>query len=122
MQKRLHRYMILLLLGFFLLPGWTYACGTQSEKQCCKKETTAKTEKKACCKETHSSTENKGCQGKCGHANCTSAAVNSIVAIFSYFEFTTNVFDFTSEKQKFHHLKTAVLAGFSSVWLIPKIG
>ena len=47
--------LLIVMLGFFLTPTLTYACGKpaeKTEKSCCKKET-SKTEKKDCC-ESHS--------------------------------------------------------------------
>lgn len=122
MQKRFHFYILILILGAFLLPSVSYACESHSEKSCCKKERSAPSEKKKCCKESPSKKENKGCEGKCGHSNCTSASVNSIFAVFSGVEFNSSIADFSSEKQKFHNFKTFVLSGHSSIWLIPKIG
>jgi hypothetical protein len=122
MHKKFHIFFIMLLLGAFLLPSVTFACETTSEKACCKKEVPAKSEKKKCCKDSSSKKEDKGCNGKCGHSNCTSAAVHSVFAVFTDVEFNGNLFDFSSEKQNFYHTKTFISSGFSSLWLIPKIG
>lgn len=110
------------MLGLFLLPASTYACGTKSEKSCCKKEASSKTEKKDCCNNKSTKDKDKNCDGKCGHSNCTSSTVN--FSIISYFEieFNNNNFVFSFEKAKFHHSKTFISSGFYSIWLIPKIG
>lgn len=50
MKIQLHILIIILTLGFFLSPTLSYACGTKTEKSCCKKETTSKTEKKTVAK------------------------------------------------------------------------
>ena len=63
MKKRLHIIIIILTLGFFLLPTLSYACGTKSEKACCKNETSSKKEKKDCCNNKHSKDKDKGCGG-----------------------------------------------------------
>lgn len=109
------------MLGFFL-PTSTYACGTKTEKTCCKKETTSKTEKKDCCNGKHSKDKDNSCGGKCGHSNCTSStsANFSLISTFE-FDFNNTNFNFSSEKQKFYNSKTFISSGFSSVWLIPKI-
>lgn len=102
------------------MPVATHACGTTSEKSCCKTE---KSEKKDCCKSKDSKEkENKGCNGKCGHTNCTSTSAHSIVAVFNYVEITSPLAHFSAEKQNFYDSKTFISSGFSSVWLIPKIG
>ncbi|HFG0566974.1 hypothetical protein [Flavobacterium psychrophilum] len=122
MKKRLHIIIIILTLGFFLSPTLSYACGTKTEKSCCKKETTSKTEKKDCCKGKHSKDEDKSCGGKCGHSNCTSStSINFSLISFYEIEFKNNSFDFSAEKPKFHHSKTFISSGFTTVWLPPKI-
>jgi len=121
MNKKLHTYIIILTLGLFLLPSLTYACGTQSEKGCCKKETASTTEKKDCCDKSRSSDENDNCNGKCGHANCTSVTANYSSVVFNEFDFTHNTFDFSTIKQNFYNTTTFVSSGYTSIWLIPKI-
>ena len=111
----------MLMLGFFV-PTSTYACGTKTEKSCCKKETSHKTENKDCCNGKHTEDKNNSCGGKCGHSNCTtSPSVNSLISFYEI-EFKNNSFDFFSEKSKFYHSKTFISSGFYSIWLIPKIG
>ena len=122
MKKQLHILIIILTLGFFLSPTLSYACGTKTEKSCCKKEKTSKTEKKNCCKKKDSQDEDKSCGGKCGHSNCTSSTSIKFSIISSYeINFKNNSFDFSAEKPKFYHSKTFISSGFTSVWLPPKI-
>ncbi len=122
MNKRLHMLIIILTLGYFLLPTMSYACGTKSEKSCCKKEISSKTEKKDCCKNKQSKDQDNSCGGKCGHSNCTaSTSVNFSIISFYEIEFNNNNFDFSTEKQKFYHSETFISSGFTSVWLPPKI-
>jgi hypothetical protein len=110
------------MLGFFLLPALGYACGTKSEKSCCKKEISSKTEKKDCCKNKQSKEKDNNCGGKCGHSNCTSStSVNFSIISFYEIEFKNNNFDFSVEKSKFYHSETFISSGFTSVWLPPKI-
>ena len=121
MKKRLHIIIIILTLGFFLSPTLSYACGTKTEKACCKKETAKETKKKHCCNNKHSKDKDKGCGGKCGHSNCTTSIVNFSIISFNEIEFKNNSFDFSSEKSKFYHSETFISSGFTSVWLPPKI-
>ncbi len=118
MKKQLH--IIILIFGFFL-PTSTYACGTKTEKACCKKETLSKTEKKDCCNDKHSKNKENSCGGKCGHSNCTSSTVNFSIISFYEIEFKNNNFDFSVEKSKSYHSETFISSGFTSVWLPPKI-
>lgn len=123
MKKRLHIIIIILTLGFFMLPTLSYACGTKTEKSCCKKETTSKTEKKDCCNGKQSKDKDNSCEGKCGHSNCTSSSTVNFSIISTYeINFKNNSFDFSEEKSKFYHSKTFITSGFYSIWLIPKIG
>ncbi|WP_310379011.1 hypothetical protein [Flavobacterium sp.] len=120
MKKRLQ--FIILLLGIFLLPSLSYACGTKIEKSCCKKEISSKTEKKDCCKNEQSNEQDNSCGGKCGHSNCTSSPFVNLSIIECYqIEFKDNDFYFSIEKPKFYHSKTFISSAFSSVWLPPKI-
>jgi len=112
----------MLTLGFFLLPMFSHACGIKAEKACCTKEVSSKSTTKKCCKDSSTNNEHKGCDGKCGHANCTSASVISIFAVVNDVQFNINSFDFSAEKQQFYNSKTFISDGFSSLWLIPKIG
>ena len=122
MIKKLHIYFVILTLGLFLVPSLTYACGTQSEKECCKMETTSKQEHKGCSEESHAADKNSGCDGQCGHSNCTTTSVQVSLALFSQNEFAYTFFNFPNEKQKFYSSKTFISSGHTSLWLIPKIG
>lgn len=122
MKKQLHFYIIILTLGLFLLPTLTYACGNKSEKSCCKTETSSKKEMKECCKKQKDTEEKTPCGGKCGHSNCTTSTSSYSAVLFNELVLTRILFDFSTEKQKFHHYETTTSNGFTSVWLIPKIG
>ena len=114
---------IIVLFGFLLMPSTIFACGTKTEKSCCKKETTKKSEKKDCCNGKHSKDKEKSCGGKCGHSDCTSSTSVNFSIISSYeINLKNNSFDFSTEKPKFYHSETFISSGFCSIWLIPKIG
>jgi len=104
------------------VPTLSYACGTKTEKSCCKKEISSKAEKKDCCKNKQSKEQDNSCGGKCGHSNCTTSTVNFSIISFYEIEFKNNNFDFSTQKPKFYHSETFISSGFSSLWLIPKIG
>lgn len=109
------------MLGFFL-PTSVYACGTETEKSCCKGEASSKTEKKDCCNGKHSKDNNNGCSGKCGHSNCTtSTSINLSIISLNEILFKNNNFDFSTEKQKFYHSETLISSGFYSIWTPPNI-
>lgn len=121
MKKKLHIYIIILTIGFFLLPNLNYACGTKVEKECCKKENSSKTEKKDCCDSKHSKNKDNNCGGKCGHSNCTTLPVTLSILSFNEIHFKNDNFVFSNKKQQFFNLKTFISSGFTSIWLIPKI-
>ncbi len=122
MKNRLHILFLMITLGFFMAPTFSYACGTKVEKGCCKKEVPSKIKKKDCCKNKSSKDQDNGCEGKCGHSNCTSSSVTLSVVLPNKIEFTNNNFDFSNERKVFYQSESFIAAGFTSIWLIPKIG
>lgn len=122
MKIRLNIIVIILTLGYFLSPTVSYACGTKTEKTCCKKATNSKSEKKECCNGKHSNNKNNGCGGRCGHSNCTSSTSSnfSIIAL-NEINFKNNSFNFSNEKQNYFYSEIFLSSGFYSLWLIPKI-
>jgi hypothetical protein len=125
-MKKFHILLVLVILGFFLMPFLTYSCEMKSKKSCCNKEmSSSNDEKMDCCKNINDSkSKNKdhegGCNGKCGHSNCVTTSTQFSVAFFEI-RFNNNNFDFSVEKPKFYHSETFISAGFTSVWLPPKI-
>jgi hypothetical protein len=123
-MKKIH-ILLIVLLGLFLMPSEAFACGKTSEKKSCTKEMASKTEKKDCCSnETHSKDKNKkGCNGKCGHSMCGSISIVNIGIFHSLDAYSqSSVFNFSSEKHRFNHPISFTSEGYSSIWLIPKIG
>ncbi|MCB0517253.1 MAG: hypothetical protein KDD49_14410, partial [Bacteroidetes bacterium] len=61
---------LLTLIGFFLTPTDTYACGSKSEniENTCTKQSNTETEKKDCCdtEKGQCGKHGKDCDGKCG--------------------------------------------------------
>ncbi|MBF4491549.1 hypothetical protein DMB65_10055 [Flavobacterium cheongpyeongense] len=122
-MKNFH-IIFILLLGFYLMPSHVFACGNKSEKHSSKTEMSSKTEKKDCC-ESSSESKNKrhnSCGGKCKHSKCICAASCSGFSAFFAVSLKFNRYVFSNEKQKFYSSETFISSGFSSLWLIPKIG
>ena len=98
------------MLGFFLTPTLTYACGKpaeKTEKACCKKET-SQTEKKDCCKSHSQKDKNDDCcGGKCKNPSCHCPTAPH------------NIF---LGKVTIAYTETYISSGFRSIWLPPKIG
>lgn len=122
-MKKIHMLLIV-LLGVFLMPTSTFACGDHSGKNSCAKEMSSKTPMKDCCgKDSHSkSKKHNGCNGKCGHAMCSVQSLNIGIVSSVPLEIDDDVFNFSSKKQKFYQSVSFTSAGYSSIWLIPKIG
>ncbi|MGA9637580.1 hypothetical protein [Flavobacterium sp.] len=122
-MKKIHIY-IIVLLGVFLMPSTAMACGnSNSSKKGCSMEMTSKS-KKSCCgtKSCSKNEKQNSCNGKCGHAECTTSSFSLSFLLNTTFENPINVFDFSSEKQKFYASDSITSDGYSSIWLIPKIG
>ncbi|HTG65282.1 MAG TPA: hypothetical protein VL859_02790 [Flavobacterium sp.] len=115
---------VLLLLGFFLMPGSTYACGSGSGNHSCKMEMSSKTKMKDCCSKKSNSKDSKGkgCSGKCGESMCSVSSVNIGIASSIQYEIPSGVFHFSEKKQNFSHVVSLLSDGYTSLWLIPKIG
>lgn len=118
-------YIILIvLLGFFLMPSATYACGSSSANDSCKMEMSSKTKTKDCCSKKTKSKESKdkGCSGKCGQSICSVSSVNIGIATTIHYEIPNAIFSFSEQKQNFSHSVSFPSDGYVSLWLIPKIG
>lgn len=116
------RIIVLVLLGFLLMPTTTFACGSHSGKNSCNKETSSNSEKMNCCKkDSHSKNKkSEGCNGKCGHSNCVTASVHFSAAFFEI-KFKNTNFAFSEKNQNYFNSETNLSSGFHSIWLIPKI-
>ena len=113
--------MLLVMLGFFMMPSVAFACGTKSEKACCKKEAVSQSEKSACCNKEKSSKSHEGCNGGCKHVSCTSSVVNLALSSLSYVELNGQLFSFSPEKQNYYYSEIFISSDFRCIWLPPKI-
>lgn len=126
MIKKLHIVLIVVGLGFFLIPSLTYSCELNSKKSCCSKEiSSSENEKMDCCKKNNHPKDkekehNGGCKGKCGHSNCTTSSIHFIAAFFGIKVNNCN-FAFSEKESNYFNSETNISSGFSSIWLIPKI-
>lgn len=121
-MKKFH-ILLIVLLGIFLVPTSTFACESHSVNKSCGMEMSSKTKKKDCCSKDSESKSNKqnGCNGKCGQGLCSSSSVNIGIASFEQFRIQDALFNFSNKKQSFHQKVSFTSAGYSSIWLIPKI-
>ncbi len=114
-------FILLLLLGFFLIPGTTYACGSGSGQHSCKMEMSSKSKKHDCCSKK-SKSKDKGCSGKCGQSMCSVSSVNIGITTPVQYEMLKPLFCITEIKQNFSQVVSVPSDGYTSLWLIPKIG
>ena len=119
---KLFHLLAILLLGFYLMPGRAFACENKSENYSFKIEKLSKSEKIECCNiNSHSHNKNQNpCTGKCKNTCICTIACGNFWAIFDSV-LKINNYDTSSEKQKIDSYNSSILAGFSSLWLIPKI-
>lgn len=115
--------LLIVMLGFFLTPTLTYACGKsaeKTEKSCCKNET-SKSEKKDCCKSHSQNDKNDdGCGGKCKNPSCHCPTTPPTIALPFVSKEKQNILFI--EKQNIPYTETYISSGFLSIWLPPKIG
>ena len=133
---------LVIMLGFFLMPTLSYACGKDHKKNaqshtaathsqttisigskansCCDKKT-SQTEKKDCCKNKHSqnNNDNDDCNGKCGNSSCHCPAVAFGFILYSS-ELKYNL-AIVPQKQFFLYSDPYISSGYHSIWQPPKI-
>ena len=111
------------ILGFILTPSSAFACGTKTEKSCCKKMSSVEKIKKECCKKSESSKKNshEGCDGACKSIGCSNSTVLLSSTAILYNDLNIELFSFSTEKQNYYYSAIFISSDFRSVWLPPKI-
>ncbi len=124
-MKRFYYITFLLLIGFFLIPMESYACGTESEKIeiSCNDQTDSEVEKKESCDKEKEQCDKheKDCNGKCGNpdCHCPTNCTYFVVSSFAYIQFSQT--KMIVSKSKFYYQEAYYPSGFLSIWLPPKI-
>ena len=115
---------LIVLFGFLLMPSNAFACENNSVKHSPKKEVSSKKGNDDCCnKDGHSkSKQHNGCDSNCSRSKCACASSCHTSIVITEWNINDDLFNFSSEKQKFHNFQTSISSGFYSLWLIPKIG
>lgn len=110
------------MLGFFLTPTLTYACGKsveKTEKSCCKKET-SKSDKKDCCKNHSQKDKNDDdCDGKCKNPSCHCPTAPLAFALTLDAGMKNHII--VLENLTFGYTQSYISSGFHSIWQPPKI-
>lgn len=116
-------FILLVVLGIFLIPESSWACSKGSHKKACSKEMVSHKHKKDSCEKNNSCKDNnhKNCKGKCGHSSCICPVSSVGAAVFLNQEFSNNLISSTEKKLNFYYAATDFASGFYSIWLRPKI-
>lgn len=114
---------LIVLFGFLLMPNKTFACGSNSEKNSCKKEISSTKKNNDCCKidKNCDKKSKKGCSGKCGHSKCGCPSSSNGFTLVYEINFKNNSLDFSTERKRHSYSETLTSSGFFTLWLIPKI-
>jgi hypothetical protein len=115
-------FIVLVLIGIFLTPVTTFACGTTSKKSCCKTEMNTNNCKMKCCQKKSEDKPSKGCEGKCGKSTCQIQTVSFGAILPIFLEIKTNYFFVSTSKQVFYNNETNISDGFYFIWSPPNIG
>ncbi len=119
-------FIILLCLGFFLIPSISYACAkktAKTEQKSCSKDQSTKAVKKDCCKtkSCKKDSEHNDCNGKCKHSSCRCSTSSSSLSLPIPLDLKTTNHFATTKKQKFGFKQAYYSSGYSSIWQPPKI-
>ncbi|WP_447637135.1 hypothetical protein [Flavobacterium microcysteis] len=114
-------FMLLVMLGIFMMPESSLACSKTSQKKNCTKEITSHKKHKDTCCENKDNSHN--CKGKCKHTSCICpVSCMSSAAIFMHAEFSNDPFVPAEKRLEFYHTEAGFASGFHSIWQPPKIG
>lgn len=115
-------YILLVLIGFLLMPINAFACGNKSQKSCCPTELKSAKCKMACCQKKSKDKSSKGCEGKCNKSTCQIQTVTFGAIMPELTDITSNNFLVLTSKQAFYNSKTDIKSGFYFIWSPPNIG
>ncbi|WP_262152769.1 hypothetical protein [Chryseobacterium foetidum] len=120
-------FIVLLCMGFFLMPSISYACAkktAETEQKSYSKDKSEKSghkdscNKKSCkkCKDRHN------CGDNCKHSSCRCSASSTSFGLPMPIDLKTEIRFAEIKQQKFGFNQAYYSSGFSSVWQPPKIG
>ncbi len=127
MRAKIYILTLVCMLGFFLIPGLSYACKAHTkvkiEKSCCKaspdRHHSTRTCQEDCCKDKRDDSED--CSGKCGNKSCQTPS-QSFSEIPTLFTVLQDLFDVEGKKLYALYKQPHYSSGYLSIWLPPKIG
>lgn len=127
--KNLSRYIIfviLLCLGFSLMPNISAACAKKTQETTetsCLNKQSKKSEHTDCCKTKGSkkSKSHKDCGSKCQHNSCRCGTSSSSLTLFAEIDLKAESHFAEIKKQKFDLQQSYCFSGYYSIWQPPKI-
>ena len=120
-MKKIH-FILLVLIGFSIMPNATFACGMTSKRASCKTEINSGNCKMKCCQKNSKNKSDKSCEGKCGKSTCQIQTVSFGAVLPTFLEINNNNFLVSTSKQIFYNYETNISDGFYFIWSPPNIG
>lgn len=123
MRRKIFTYLIVFLLGMFLMPQESYACNMKMNSTSHKTITSKKETTKNCCDKKSSSNKNKGCNKSCGDSKCQCSSFGSCTSLVFAMTIESNNYSYVSSTEKENNFFYNALINkvFFSVWAPPKI-
>ncbi len=115
-------FIVLVLIGFFMMPNTTFACIMTSKKSSCKTEMKSGACKMKCCQKKSKDKSSKGCDGKCNKSTCQVQTVSFGAILPNSTDFKINNELASTSKQVFYNKETNISKGFFFIWSPPNIG
>ncbi len=113
---------ILVLIGFVVMPNATFGCEMSSKKTSCNTEKEFDNCKMKCCQKKSKDKSDKGCDGKCGKSTCQIQSISFGAILPNLTDFKINNMLVFTSKQVFYKSETNISSGFFFIWSPPNIG
>lgn len=123
MRTKIFAYLVVFLLGMFIMPQSAYACSMKMNSTSHKTIPSKKTTVKSCCDKKSSSSKEKGCNKSCSDSKCQCSSFGSCTSLVLSMTIESNNYSFISytEKENNFFYNTLTNKVFFSVWAPPKI-
>lgn len=123
MKRKIFSYLIVFLLGIFIMPQSAYACSMKMNTSSHKIITSKKTATKSCCDKKSSSNKEKECNKSCSDSKCQCSSFGNCTSLVLAMTIESNNHSFISyiEKENNFFYNTLTNKVFFSVWAPPKI-
>lgn len=121
MRRKIFTYLIVFLLGMFVMPQDAYSFNMKMSTTSHKKITSKKAATKSCC-DKKSSSKDKGCSKSCNDSKCQCSSLGSCTSlIFGITEGTTCYFFPSIERGNNFYYNAFFSNAFLTIWSLPKI-